>query len=183
MSEDDLDLTVTVDDAELVPESVDSGTAGPIGTAGEADELAERTKDLQRLSAEFANYRKRQERERLVAKEAGKFAVLTDLLGVLDDLDRAKAHGDLETGPLKSVASKLEGLLDKQGVTAFGAEGDSFDPTLHEAVQQDGDGHNPVIGAVLRKGDRSGDRILRHAMVTVTDAVESVTDDVAHEFE
>lgn len=179
MSEEDLD--VTVDDAEVVPEPEDSGTPG-------ADELAERTKDLQRLSAEFANYRKRQDRERQAAKEAGKFSVLTELLGVLDDLDRAKAHGDLETGPLKSVAAKLEGLLEKQGVTAFGAEGDPFDPTLHEAVQQDGDGQNPVIGVVLRKGYRSGDRILRHAMVTVTDAsvpdtVESVTDDVAQENE
>ncbi|RDI63252.1 nucleotide exchange factor GrpE [Nocardia pseudobrasiliensis] len=134
-------------------------------------ELAERTADLQRLTAEYANYRRRVERDRKAAVETAKAAVVTELLGVLDDLDRARAHGDLEAGPLKSVADKLADALRKQGLEEFGLEGESFDPTLHEAVQHEGDGHNPVIGVVMRKGYRFGDRVLRHALVGVTDGV------------
>jgi molecular chaperone GrpE len=137
-----------------------------------SDELAERTADLQRLTAEYANYRRRVERDRVTVIENAKAAVVSDLLVVLDDLDRARAHGDLESGPLKSVADKLTGALAKTGVTGFGAEGESFDPTLHEAVQHEGEGHNPVIGLVMRKGYRIGDRVLRHALVGVTDAVD-----------
>lgn len=134
-------------------------------------ELAERTADLQRLSAEYANYRRRITRDKQVDIEAAKASVVAELIGVVDDLERAKAHGDLETGPLKSVADKLAALLSKQGVSEFGTEGEAFDPTLHEAVQHEGDGHNPVIGTVMRKGYRMGERVLRHAMVAVTDAV------------
>ncbi|MFF0493790.1 nucleotide exchange factor GrpE [Nocardia sp. NPDC003482] len=134
-------------------------------------ELAERTADLQRLTAEYANYRRRVERDRKAAVDAAKAAVVTELLGVLDDLDRARAHGDLEAGPLKSVADKLSDALRKQGLEEFGVEGESFDPTLHEAVQHEGEGHDPVIGVVMRKGYRFGDRVLRHALVGVTDAV------------
>ncbi|MFI5781076.1 nucleotide exchange factor GrpE [Nocardia sp. NPDC051570] len=134
-------------------------------------ELAERTADLQRLTAEYANYRRRVERDRKAAVETAKAAVVTDLLAVLDDLDRARAHGDLDSGPLKSVADKLADALRKQGLEEFGLEGEPFDPTLHEAVQHEGDGHDPVIGVVMRKGYRFGDRVLRHALVGVTDAV------------
>jgi len=136
-----------------------------------AGELAERTADLQRLTAEYANYRRRVERDRKAAVDAAKAAVVTELLGVLDDLDRAKAHGDLESGPLKSVADKLTDALRKQGLEEFGAEGEPFDPTLHEAVQHEGSGHDPVIGVVMRKGYRFGERVLRHALVGVTDGV------------
>jgi molecular chaperone GrpE len=142
-------------------------------SAPAATELAERTADLQRLTAEYANYRRRVERDRVTAVENAKAVVVADLLVVLDDLDRARAHGDLESGPLKSVADKLTAALAKTGVTEFGAEGESFDPMLHEAVQHEGDGHNPVIGTVMRKGYRIGDRVLRHALVGVTDAVDA----------
>jgi molecular chaperone GrpE len=135
----------------------------------ESDELAERTADLQRMTAEYANYRRRVERDRVTVIENAKAAVVTDLLVVLDDLDRARAHGDLESGPLKSVADKLAAALAKHGVTEFGLEGESFDPTRHEAVQHEGDGHNPVVGIVMRKGYRIGDRVLRNALVGVTD--------------
>ncbi|MBF6329038.1 nucleotide exchange factor GrpE [Nocardia transvalensis] len=149
--------------------------AGENGSATLADtistELAERTADLQRLTAEYANYRRRVERDRKSAVETAKAAVVTELLGVLDDLDRARAHGDLESGPLKSVADKLVDALKKQGLEEFGAEGEPFDPTLHEAVQHEGEGHDPVIGVVMRKGYRFGDRVLRHALVGVTDGV------------
>ncbi len=166
-------------DSEAVPEPfAASTTASQPGSVDEgasespfAAELAERTADLQRLTAEYANYRRRVERDKKAVIEAAKASVVAELIGVVDDLERAKAHGDLETGPLKSVADKLDALLNKQGVSEFGTEGDSFDPTLHEAVQHEGEGHNPVIGIVMRKGYRMGERVLRHAMVAVTDAV------------
>ena len=89
--------------------------------------LAERTADLQRLSAEYANYRKRAERDRLAAGELAVGRVLTDLLPVLDDIDRAREHGDL-TGGLKAVADRLQDALTKMGLESFGAVGDEFDP-------------------------------------------------------
>ncbi|MEU8901581.1 nucleotide exchange factor GrpE [Nocardia sp. NPDC048505] len=141
-------------------------------------ELAERTADLQRLTAEYANYRRRVDRDRKAAIDGAKAAVVTELLGVLDDLDRARAHGDLE-GPLKAVADKLAGALQKQGLEEFGVEGEPFDPTLHEAVQHEGSGHDPVIGLVMRKGYRFGDRVLRHALVGVTDPVAAAAEPVA----
>ncbi|MBB5914117.1 molecular chaperone GrpE [Nocardia transvalensis] len=157
-----------------------SGTAEAGNGDGPADaisaELAERTADLQRLTAEYANYRRRVERDRKAATDSAKSAVVTELLGVLDDLDRARAHGDLASGPLKSVADKLVDALTKLGLEEFGAEGEPFDPTLHEAVQHEGDGHNPVIGVVMRKGYRFGDRVLRHALVGVTDGVADLVE-------
>ncbi|MDT7758753.1 MAG: molecular chaperone GrpE, partial [Mycobacterium sp.] len=90
----------------------------------------------------------------------------------LDDLDRARSHGDLEAGPLKSVADKLVAALEGIGFVAFGVEGDPFDPSLHEAVQHEGDGSNPVLGTVMRQGYKLGDQVLRHAMVGVVDSVE-----------
>lgn len=159
-------------------DSADSAAASPAAEAtGDplADDisaqLAERTADLQRLTAEYANYRRRADRDRRAATDSAKAAVVTELLAVLDDLDRARAHGDLEAGPLKSVADKLTDALQKQGLEEFGAEGEPFDPNLHEAVQHEGEGHNPVIGMVMRKGYRLGDRALRHALVGVTDGV------------
>ncbi|WP_028479519.1 nucleotide exchange factor GrpE [Nocardia sp. CNY236] len=142
-----------------------------------SSELAERTADLQRLTAEYANYRRRVERDRQATIDSAKAAIVTELLGVLDDLDRARSHGDLESGPLKSVADKLSAALVKQGLTEFGSEGEPFDPTVHEAVQHEGSGHDPVIGIVMRKGYRFGDRVLRHALVGVTDGVSDLADD------
>ncbi|WP_024801721.1 nucleotide exchange factor GrpE [Nocardia sp. BMG51109] len=167
---------------EAAAEGAAAPAAGAQAGNGEAladtigAELAERTADLQRLTAEYANYRRRVERDRKTATDSAKAAVVTELLGVLDDLDRARAHGDLESGPLKSVADKLVDALTKQGLEEFGTEGEPFDPTLHEAVQHEGEGHNPVIGVVMRKGYRFGDRILRHALVGVTDGVADLVD-------
>lgn len=142
-----------------------------------ADKVGELTADLQRLQAEFVNFRKRTERDKLAAREEGRAKVITELLGVLDDLDRARAHGDLESGPLKAIGDKLTVALNSQGVEAFGAEGDEFDPALHEAVQHEGDGSSPVLGTVMRRGYRLGDRVLRTAMVAVVDAVPDVEAD------
>ncbi|MET7773053.1 nucleotide exchange factor GrpE [Nocardia sp. NPDC005366] len=161
---------------EIREQAAENGSAAGPEPADTGGALAERTADLQRLTAEYANYRRRVDRDRKTAIDAAKAAVVTELLGVLDDLDRARAHGDLETGPLKSVADKLADALHKQGLVEFGAEGEPFDPTLHEAVQHEGAGHDPVIGIVMRKGYRFGDRVLRHALVGVTDAVADLVE-------
>jgi molecular chaperone GrpE len=149
--------------------------AAPSGAATDsdaADKVAELTADLQRVQADFANYRKRAMRDQQVAAERAKAEVVGQLLGVLDDLDRARSHGDLESGPLRSVADKLTNALSSLGLSAFGDEGEDFDPSLHEAVQHEGDGSKPIVGSVLRRGYRLGDQVLRHALVGVVDTVE-----------
>jgi molecular chaperone GrpE len=168
--------------------------AAPGATAGQAghgeataDKVAELTADLQRVQADYANYRKRALRDQEAAGERAKAAVVSQLLGVLDDLDRARSHGDLESGPLKLVADKLLGVLTGLGLTPFGAEGDDFDPVLHEAVQHEGDGADgskPVIGNVMRHGYKLGDQVLRHALVGVVDTVpDDATEAAAAETE
>jgi molecular chaperone GrpE len=142
--------------------------------AASADKVAELTADLQRVQADYANYRKRALRDQEAIADRAKATVVSQLLGVLDDLDRARSHGDLESGPLKLVADKLLSALTGLGLTAFGAEGDDFDPVLHEAVQHEGDGSEgskPVIGSVLRHGYKLGDQVLRHALVGVVDTI------------
>lgn len=152
--------------------------AAPEATSGEGsvtdEKVAELTADLQRLQADYANYRKRALRDQEATAERAKAAVVSQLLGVLDDLDRARSHGDLESSPLKSVADKLVAALTGLGLTAFGAEGEDFDPALHEAVQHEGDGgegSKPVIGTVMRQGYKLGEQVLRHALVGVVDTV------------
>lgn len=156
------------------------------GSAVTEDKVAELTADLQRVQADFTNYRRRALRDQQAAADRAKATVISQLLGVLDDLDRARSHGDLESGPLKSVADKLTSALTGLGLTAFGAEGDDFDPVLHEAVQHEGDGAEgtkPVIGSVLRQGYKLGDQVLRHALVVVVDTVIENGADVAAETE
>jgi molecular chaperone GrpE len=158
-----------------------TATPGSAATPGN-DKVAELTADLQRVQADYANYRKRASREQQAAAERAKAGVVSQLLGVLDDLDRARSHGDLESGPLKSVADKLVGALTGLGLAAFGVEGDDFDPVLHEAVQHDGDGSagsKPVIGHVMRQGYTLGDQVLRHALVGVVDTIPDDTADTA----
>ncbi len=136
----------------------------------EAALLDERTADLQRLQAEYANYRKRAERDRLAAGDLAIGRVLTDLLPVLDDIDRARQHGDL-TGGLKAIAEQLELAFGKYGLESFGEQGDAFDPTVHEAVLHDESDEVDVATCttVMRKGYKHGERLLRPAMVGVTD--------------
>ncbi|KJX74577.1 nucleotide exchange factor GrpE [Mycobacterium lepromatosis] len=139
-----------------------------------ADKVAELTSDLQRVQADFANYRKRALRDQQAASDRAKATVISQLLGVLDDLDRAREHGDLDSGPLKLVADKLMNALTGLGLVAFGVEGEDFDPVLHEAVQHEGDGgegSKPVIGDVLRQGYKLGEQVLRHALVGVVDTI------------
>lgn len=135
-----------------------------------AKQLEERTADLQRLQAEYANYRRRVERDREVAATNAKADVAGELLTVLDDVERAEQHGDL-TGPFKAVADKLGAVLQKSGLEPFGATGEPFDPQVHEAVQHDtsADVAGPTVTTVLRRGYTIGDRVVRTALVGVTD--------------
>ena len=143
----------------------------PTGAAVDLEsQLAERTEDLQRVTAEYANYRRRVDRDRalVVDQAAERFAL--QLFPIVDDIERARDHGDL-TGAFKVVADRILGLLDGLGVTAFGAAGDPFDPALHEAVIHDTSPEVtvPTATTVLRPGFRRGERVLRTAMVAVTD--------------
>ena len=133
-------------------------------------ELDERTRDLQRVSAEYANYRKRVDRDRRAAAEHTTGTVLISLLPVLDDIDRAREHGDL-VGPFATVAEALTAATGKLGLVGFGEKGDPFDPTRHEAVahQTSADVTEPTCVEVMRRGYTLGERLLRPALVAVAD--------------
>ena len=138
-------------------------------------EVAERTADLQRLSAEYANYRRRVDRDREAVQVGARAQFVGELLTVLDDVERAGTHGDLH-GPFKSVADKLVAVVQKLGLEPFGTEGEPFDPAVHEAVQHEStDASGPtttVVSTVMRRGYRIGDRVLRPAMVGVVDQAD-----------
>ena len=132
--------------------------------------LAELTADLQRLQAEYLNYKRRVERDRELVKQNATFGVLSGLLPVLDDIDRAREHGELEGG-FKAVADSLERTVSSLGLTKFGAKGDEFDPNIHEALMH---GHSPdvtttTVDVVAHAGYRIGERVVRAARVTVLD--------------
>jgi len=133
-------------------------------------ELDERLRDLQRVSAEYANYRKRVERDRSAVGEQAVGTVILALLPILDDLDRARDHDDL-VGPAAAMAEQLAVALSKFGLTGFGEVGDAFDPTQHEAVahQTSAEVTVPTCVAVMRRGYLLGERLLRAALVAVAD--------------
>lgn len=131
-------------------------------------QVEETTDDLKRVTAEYANYRRRVERDRVAVADNARADVADKLLPLMDDLQLAESHGDL-TGPLKSTYDKLQAVLGGLKVEAFGDEGDEFNPDLHEAVQDTSSGEVKVLGTVLRKGYRLGDRVLRNALVIITD--------------
>jgi molecular chaperone GrpE len=164
-----------IDPQTGAPRTSGAGTVpAPEGPPAASDEfqqqLAERTADLQRVTAEYANYRKRVDRDRAAMAEAVTGSVLVALLPVLDDVDRARQHGDL-TGAFKAVADQLQVTLEKLGLQPYGEAGERFDPTLHEAVahQTSPDVTEPTCVAVLRRGYRLGDRLLRVPLVAVAE--------------
>ena len=140
----------------------------------ETDLAAERLADLQRLQAEYVNYRRRVERDRDVARDAAVAGVLDSLVPVLDDVHLARQHGDLEGGPFAAIADKLEAVLGRHGLTSFGEVGEAFDPSVHEALMHtqaelaQGTTVATVV-QVLQPGYRSGERVLRAARVAVAD--------------
>jgi len=139
--------------------------------------LAERTADLQRLQAEYANYRKRVERDRVAVREQALANVLAALLPVLDDIGRAREHEEL-SGGFKSVAESLESAVAKLGLTSYGENGDVFDPNLHEALMHSysADVTEPTCVLILQPGYQIGDRILRPARVAVAEPAEAGAD-------
>jgi molecular chaperone GrpE len=159
------------------------GTPGPPGPGGPGDSglavaevtarLAERTADLQRLQAEYANYRKRVERDRMAVREQALANVLSELLPVLDDIGRAREHGEL-AGGFKSVAESLEAAAAKLGLTAYGETGDPFDPTLHDALMHSYSAEvtEPTCVQILQPGYKVGDRIVRPARVAVAEPAD-----------
>jgi len=130
---------------------------------------AEHLADLQRLQAEYVNYRKRVDRDRLAMSDVATSKVIEALLPVLDDVAAARAHGDLAEGPFAAIAEKLEDAVGKLGWSSFGAAGESFDPTLHEALmsQPSTDVTEPTVLHVAQPGHRVGDRVVRPARVIV----------------
>jgi molecular chaperone GrpE len=147
----------------------------------EVDELAamkgsraDLTNDHTRLSAEYANYRKRVDRDRQMVAETAAYKALAPVVEVLDTIDRAKEHGELEGG-LKAVADQLERVVAAAGLVRFGEPGDAFDPTLHEALSHlgaDPEVEVTTVKHVAKGGYRLGDRVVRAAQVLVVDPVE-----------
>jgi molecular chaperone GrpE len=132
--------------------------------------IAALTDDLKRLQAEYLNYKRRVDRDRELVLQNAKFTILSALLPVLDDLDRAREHGELEGG-FKAVADSLERIVASQGLIKFGAPGDEFDPRLHEALMHS---HSPDVTTttcqhIVNAGYKIGDRVVRPAKVTVVD--------------
>jgi len=143
---------------------------GPEAERELATKLAERTADLQRVSAEYANYRKRVDRDRVAVREQALANVLVALLPVLDDIGRAKEHGEL-VGGFEKVAQSLEAIVTKLGLVAFGNEGEPFDPNVHEAVSliQSAGVTEPTCIQILQPGYMVGERIVRPARVIVAE--------------
>ena len=180
----------TTADADASAAATGDGTASTPTAAGatgdadgsqtrsaDADLAAERLADLQRLQAEYVNYKRRVDRDRAVVQERAAQSVIEALLPVLDDIHAAREHGDLVAGPFAAIADKLESTLAKFGLERYGATGEQFDPALHEALMhtawpQDGSvtptGSTTVV-QVLQPGYRSGEQILRAARVAVAD--------------
>ena len=150
----------------------DAPGAQPSGPGGDAlaAQLAERTADLQRVHAEYANYRKRVERDRLAVREQALANVLSSLLPVLDDIGRAREHGDLN-GAFKSVGESLETMAAKLGLESFGEPGEPFDPLVHEALMHSysPDVTEPTAVQILQPGYKVGERIIRPARVAVAE--------------
>ncbi|MFD8450227.1 nucleotide exchange factor GrpE [Streptomyces coelicoflavus] len=175
----DVPSGATPDAAE--PQAASEEGAAPAGDASEnaglvaqldqaRTALGERTADLQRLQAEYQNYRRRVERDRVTVKEIAVANLLSELLPVLDDIGRAQEHGEL-VGGFKSVADSLETVIAKMGLQQFGKEGEPFDPTIHEALMHSyaPDVTETTCVAILQPGYRIGERTIRPARVAVAE--------------
>lgn len=192
----DVPSGATPDDAapQAAEPSIEEGPAAPAGDASKASAqsdqsaqstqdvgliaqldqvrtaLGERTADLQRLQAEYQNYRRRVERDKVTVKEIAAANLLSELLPTLDDVGRAREHGEL-VGGFKSVAEALETVVAKMGLQQFGKEGEPFDPTIHEALMHSyaPDVTETTCVAILQPGYRIGERTIRPARVAVAE--------------
>jgi molecular chaperone GrpE len=164
------DVSATADTAEPKPAEPAAPAAAPESPAlGELKkQLAERTADLQRLQAEYANYRKRVDRDRATVREHAVASALSELLPVLDAIGQAREHGEL-SGGFKSVADSLQAAVGKLGLVSYGQRGDAFDPKIHEALTHT---YSPDVAEdtcveIFQPGYKVGERILRPARVAV----------------
>ncbi|WP_193605350.1 nucleotide exchange factor GrpE [Nocardioides dongkuii] len=170
-----------VEAADAADSAVPDSPAGLVDEADEVDEvtrletaLSERTADLQRLQAEFLNYKRRVDRDRDLVKQNATYAALAPITEVLDTIDRAREHAPLEDG-FRSVADQLERAVAGLGLTKFGAPGDPFDPALHEALSHIGQDPEVTVTTckvIAKSGYRIGDRVFRAAQVLVVDPAE-----------
>ena len=156
------------------PDRADEATRAATDLQAAEQQLAERTADLQRVTAEYANYRKRVERDRAAVREQAVANVLSGLVPVLDDIGRAREHEEL-VGGFKSVAESLEAAVTKLGLESFGEDGEPFDPKVHEALMHSysPDVTEPTCIKILQPGYRVGERILRPARVEVAEPGEA----------
>lgn len=164
---------LTVEDilgAEQTADAAGADAADGSDAAEGSEATDPHLEDLRRLSAEYANYRKRTEANAAIEKQRATAAAVLGLLPVLDDLDRAEQHGDLEEGSaFATIAQKLRGTLERMGLESYGAKDDPFDPQLHEAIAQvpvPGT-EQPIVLDVIERGYRLGDVELRPAKVAV----------------
>lgn len=159
--------------AQATPEAPSADAPGA-GQSADAQLAAERLLDLQRLQAEYVNYKRRVDRDRAHDSERAIAGFVESLLPVLDEIHLARQHGELESGPFAKIAEKFEGVLTRYGVNAYGQPGETFDPTVHEAVMHVQAELAPgttelTVVQVLQPGYRIGDRVVRAAMVAVAD--------------
>ena len=170
---DSVENSESIHDASQVLDSETSNeselTVEDILNSAPKDKEAELLADLQRLQAEFVNYKNRVERDRDVARNSAIAEVIRAYLPALDDLTRAENHGDLEGSAFAAVVTKLRNAGDKFGLKTFGAKGDKFDPEIHNALVQtpSTDVTETVVADVVEPGFMLGDRLLRPAMVAV----------------
>lgn len=185
---DDTINTESVNDGEEVAPAT-AGATAPADAPASGDHAgtehpdttlaAQRLDDLQRLNAEYVNYKRRVDRDRASVQERAVREVLETVLPVLDDIQLARVHGDLTDGPFAAIADKLEASLGKFGLTRFGGVGEAFDPMQHEALMHaawdasnpelPGDATTTTVVQVLQPGYRAGDQVLRPARVAVAD--------------
>jgi len=164
---------VTNESENTAPESSDKELSDAVDEAlaeVEVDEVAVLTSDLQRVQAEYSNYRKRVDRDRITANEITTAVVLSELLPVLDDISRAEEHGEL-TGGFKAVADQLQAITTKLGLSQFADVDVPFDPNIHEALMHSTspDVSETLVTQVLQPGFKFKERVIRPARVAVTD--------------
>jgi molecular chaperone GrpE len=165
-------------ETEVEEEPAGSATAVDDELAVTRMELAERTADLQRLQAEFLNYKRRVDRDRELIRENATYAALTPIIDVLDTIDRAREHGDLDEG-FRAVADQLERVVASLGLTKFGAPGDVFDPAIHDALSHIGEDPEVEVTTckvIAKAGYRIGERVVRAAQVLVVDPPSGPTE-------
>ena len=178
VTETETDAIDAVDAVDQVDEAVDAdltSTDSQLVASYLEQALAERTADLQRIQAEYVNYKRRVERDRDLVRENATYAALAPIVDVLDTIDRAREHGDLDEG-FQAVAEQLERVVSKAGLVKYGEPGDPFDPQFHEALSHIGEDPEVEVTTckvVAKAGYRIGDRVVRAAQVLVVDPVSS----------